>query len=76
MPKQRAKIFEFAIVHHPKNKRDAEGNDVTEKSKIVVELTTVLAADENEALIQASRTIPDEYVDQLETLDIAIRPFG
>lgn len=46
-----------------------------EKAKLVIEPTTVLAEDERQAQILISKSIPDEYLDELDRLDVALRPF-
>jgi hypothetical protein len=48
---------------------------VTEEGRLIVQPTTVLAADENQATLLAGRSIPDEYMDKLDRLTLAVRPF-
>ena len=66
------KLFQYAILFHPKKKKD---EDTAGKSKIIVDLKTVLAADDKSATILASRDIPQDYIEQLDQVEIAIRPF-
>lgn len=66
------RLFQFAVLWHPTEK-DAEDNGT--KSKVIVELTTVLAADERAATMHAARAIPADYTDQLDQVEIAVRPF-
>ncbi len=42
---------------------------------MVIEPTTMLAKDQNEATMRVARAIPDKYMDKVDQLDIAIRPF-
>lgn len=70
-----AKLFEYAVIHHPKEKTDAAGNDITEKDKLLVDLTTVLASSDREVGLIAARQIPDAYTDKLEEIEVVIRPF-
>jgi hypothetical protein len=70
-----AKLFEYAVIHHPKAKKDAGGNDVTEKDALLVDLTTVLAASDREVSIIAARQIPENMTDKLDEIEVVIRPF-
>lgn len=65
------KLYQFAILYHPKARKD--GAPV--KSEILVKPTDTLAGDEKTAAIIASRQIPEEFMDKLEQVEIAIRPF-
>lgn len=66
---EKSRLFQYAILWHPSKE------DKNEKSKIVVEPTTILAKNEQVAQMMAVKAIPDEYTDKLEQVDIAIRPF-
>lgn len=70
----RQKLFEYAILYHPKEKKDVAGNIVNEKSKVVKPLTETLAADDKEVGIRAARELPEEYLDKIEDIEIIIRP--
>jgi hypothetical protein len=69
-----AKLFEYAVLYHPKTKK-VDGEEKREKSKVLVDVKRVLAADDKEVAILAAREIPEEYLDQLETVEIVVRPF-
>ncbi len=72
----RQRLFQYAVLWHPKeDKQLAGGTTITEKSKIVKELTTVLAIDDKAVAILAARAIPEEYVDQLDQIEVLVRPF-
>lgn len=74
MPK--GKLFEYAVLYHPKEKKDAAGNPLDSKKSIVIkEPTTVIAGGEQEVGILAAKAIPAEYEDKLEDVEIVIRPF-
>jgi hypothetical protein len=62
------KLYEFAAVYLP----DEDSNAAP---KIIVSPTTILAKDEKQALMLAARAIPEQYVDKLEFVEIAVRPF-
>lgn len=66
------KLFQYAVILHPK--KDKEGNQ-TEKDKLIVDLTTVLAADIQSATLLAARAIPEDMVPRLEEIEVAVRPF-
>lgn len=61
------KLFQYAIILHDKDNKAM--------SKILVPLTTVLAADLQQAQIMAARAIPENALDSLDKIEVAIRPF-
>jgi hypothetical protein len=71
----KARLYEFAILYQPKERFDANGNDTTPPAEVLVEPTRILVRDEKEAMIQASRRIPEAYLAKLDEVDIAVRPF-
>ena len=74
MADERGKLFEFAVLYHPKPKK--VGDDVqTPPSILVVEPERIVARDEKAVAITASRKIPDEYLDKLEDVEVVVRPF-
>jgi len=71
----RGQLFEYAILFHPKEKKDTAGNVIDpQKSVIVQQLTEVLATSEKEVSILAARAIPEQYADKLDDVEICIRP--
>lgn len=72
----KGKLFEYAVLYHPREKKDAAGNPIeTKRSQIVTDLTRVLATSDKEVGMLAAKAIPDEYNDKLEDVEIIIRPF-
>ncbi len=71
----KGKLYEYAVIHHPKAKKDVAGNEEPVKSKIVTDVTRVLATSDQEVSILAARTIPEEYLDKIEQIEIVVRPF-
>ena len=71
----KGKLFEYAVLHHPKPTKDTAGNEVAAKSEILTPITSVLANNGNEVSILAGRSIPDKYLDKLEEVEIIVRPF-
>lgn len=73
----KGKLFEFAVIYHPKQKVKKEGEDEppSKKSVLVKAPESVLATSEQEVGILAARSVPEEYIDKLEDVEIVIRPF-
>lgn len=66
-----SKLFQYAAFWQPTEQQVKEG----QKAKIVIEPKTILASDEKGAMIIAARDIPEEYLDKLDQVQIALRPF-
>jgi len=71
----KGQLFEYAVLYHPKPTKDPAGNDTTPKSTMIVEPTRILADNDKEVSIKASRAIPPTYDDKLELVEILVRPF-
>lgn len=72
----KGKLFEYAVIYHPKEKKDAAGNPLeTKKSIVVSDVTRVLAVSDKEVAMLAAKAIPAEYDDKLEDVEIVVRPF-
>lgn len=63
------KLFEYSIIFVP-NKDSAE-----KKAKIISPIKAVLAEDAGQVNILAAREIPEEYLGQLSSIQVAVRPF-
>jgi hypothetical protein len=72
MAQERGRIFEYAVIFHPKKKQKDEE---VKKSKLIVDVTRVIAGNQEEVVILAAREIPEEYLDALDEVEIAVRPF-
>lgn len=68
----RGKLFEYAIIYHPRKK---EKEEEAKKSVLIQAPKTELASDDKEVAIIAARAIPDEYLDKLQDVEIIVRPF-
>lgn len=66
------KLYQYAVILQPK--RDKDG-DITEEGQVVVEPTTVLCNDDQQAQLIAGRSIPEEQIANLDRLTIVVRPF-
>ena len=71
-----AKLFEFAVLYHPKVVKDALGNETQGPDAIVQVPEYVLTKDDKEVAIRAARAIPDIYLDKLDQVEILVRPFA
>lgn len=72
----KGKLFEYAVLYHPRpTKEQAERNEWP-KSQIIVKPTTVMAGTETEVAMLAARA-PElaEHVDHLEDVETIVRPF-
>lgn len=65
-------VFQYVAFYNPKT---VDGGKCGEKAKIIVEPQTILAKDDKEATLKAARALPEEYVDRLDEVEIAVRPF-
>jgi hypothetical protein len=70
-----AKIFEYAVLHHPIATKEQQERGDKPRSVLIVDVKRVLANNEKEAAMLAARDIPDEFTDKLDRVEIALRPF-
>ena len=69
------KLFEYACIYNPLATKDQQDRGEKPKSVLIVDVTRVLANNDKEAMMLAARSIPTEYTDRLDQVEIAIRPF-
>lgn len=69
------KLFEYAVIFNPLPTEDQVKRGERPKAKLIVPITELLANDEKEASMIAARAIPEDYINQLDRVQIAIRPF-
>ena len=67
-----AKLFQYAILWHPTEKQVKEEGL---KSKILTELTTILAQDQSTASMSAVMQVPKDLQNELNQIEVVIRPF-
>lgn len=65
------KLWQFAVLWHPSDEQRKNGD----KDKVVVGVTDVLAKDQTQAVMLAGRAIPEQYLAEVDQLEIAVRPF-
>ena len=70
-----SKLFQYAVLYHPKESKDAAGNDTTLPSEIVVPLTTTLSSSQEQVAMKAARAVPEKFADKLDRVEIIVRPF-
>jgi len=69
------KLFEYAVLFHPRATKDQVERGDLPASELIVEVEQVLARSDKEALMMATRAIPEQYEDKLDQVEIALRPF-
>jgi len=62
------KLFEYVVIYSPKDKKNDD-------AKVVVPVTTVLASSKENATLMAARSIPEKYLNKLDEVEVAVRPF-
>lgn len=70
-----SKLFEYAIIHHPKVVKDAQGNETQGSDTLLQAPKHVLANGDKEVAMRAAREIPEAYLEKLEEVEICVRPF-
>ena len=68
----KAKLFQYVVIWNPTEKQVKEENL---KPKIIVPVTDLLSDNEDSVRMAAAMNIPSEYKEQLDQIDIAVRPF-
>jgi hypothetical protein len=69
------KLFEYACIYNPLPTREQQERGEKPKAVLIVDVTRTLANNDKEAMMLAARSIPDDYSDKLDLIEIAIRPF-
>lgn len=69
------KIFEYAILFHPTQTKEQAERGECPPSVLVVDVARCVAKDAAQAQIIAARVIPEQYLDKLANVEVAIRPF-
>jgi hypothetical protein len=70
--RQYPKLFQYAIIWHPTEKQMREESA---KSKVIIDLKTILAKDLQGAQMIAAMDVPADYREQIDQIEIAICPF-
>lgn len=67
-----SKLFQYAILWHPTEKQIKDDGAT---SKVIVDLKTILAIDQNKAAMAAAMEIPADKKSELDQIEIVLRPF-
>jgi hypothetical protein len=65
-------LFEYAVFKDEKRDKD---DQITEPAVVLVPPTTVLAENDKQVGIRAAKAIPDEHMDDLDRIQVVVRPF-
>lgn len=71
----KGKLFEYAVLYHPKKTKEQREAGEEPKSIVVQEPKLVLAVSEQEVAILTARSLPEQYISKLEDVEIIVRPF-
>lgn len=69
----KSKLFQYAVLKHPKNTKDGKDGEGT--TTVLVAPTTILAVDEKTAAIKVAKAIPDTEMENLEQIEIVLQSF-
>lgn len=69
--KTKQTLYQYCAIWHPSSKEE----DFGQKSKIILELASMLSTGQDAALLSVARKVPEEYASQLDQVEILIRPF-
>lgn len=70
-----SKLFEYAVIFHPKTVKDAQGNETQGPDELLVQPRFLLAKSDKEVAMRAAREIPETYLDKLDQVEVCVRPF-
>lgn len=65
------KLYEYAVLWHPNKKEEEDGK----RTEMLIAPTVTLSQDEKSVGMKAAMSIPPQYQDKLDQIDILIRPF-
>lgn len=71
----KGKLFERAVLYHPRATKEQRESGDTPKSILLMKPEHVLAASEQQVAIQVARQLPEEYLDKLDDIEILVHPF-
>lgn len=71
----RGHLFQFAVIHHPRQTEEQRKRDEWPESVIVVPLTPLIATSERTAMLKLARAIPEEHTEHMDDLEIVLRDF-
>jgi hypothetical protein len=66
-----ARLFQYCAFLRP-TEDEADAGKI---GQVIVQPTTILSINEQAASIMASRAIPEEFIGQIDRIEVAVRPF-
>jgi hypothetical protein len=66
-------LFEYCVIKD--EKRDKEDH-VVDEAKVLVEITAILAKSDKEVAMRAAKAIPDEEMENIDRIQVLVRPFA
>ena len=69
----KSRVFQYLVLWHPTKEQSKNATDNV--SKIIVESTLVLGVDDKAVGMKAIKAIPAAYDEQLDQIEVVIRPF-
>jgi hypothetical protein len=72
----RDKLFEYAVIYHPKVTKADTDEARRVRSRLLVEPTPILARDEAEVRAKAFRQLDEEYDEKLDQIEVLVVPFA
>ena len=66
------KLFEYAVFKDEKLDKDGQ---VVDPAIVLVQPTTILAKDDKQVGLRAAKNIPDDQMDDLDRIQVVVRPF-
>jgi hypothetical protein len=64
-------LYEYAVIWHPTEVQEKDGK----KSTLIEEPKCMMAKEEKAVFMTAVSNLPEQYKDQLEQIDVVVRPF-
>ena len=68
---QKPTLYQYVILFHPNEKEYEDGR----RSETLTEIKTILANDATRAAWLAARDIPEELSENLDQVEVIVRPF-
>ena len=69
------KLFEYVVIYQPKENSNAALKQEEDEAKILVPRKEILADSAEAVTLLAAREIPQDYVNKISQIQVAVRPF-
>lgn len=67
----KAKLYQYVAFLRPTEDEEKAGSI----GQVIVQPTTILSVSDQAASILASRAIPEAFIDKIDRIEVAVRPF-